>query len=187
MAGHSKWHNIKNRKGAVDAKRGKIFSDLAKLIRIAVKEGKSDDPKFNPGLRVLLDKARAANMPKENIKRAVERGLGKSASGASIQETLYEAFGPSGAAFLITAHTDNPTRTSGEMRFILTRNGGTLASPGSAQFLFTRANGVFTPVMPLEILDEQELQKIQDLFDALLENEDVEDVFCSVPLPEPAE
>lgn len=184
MAGHSKWHNIQNRKGAVDRKRGKLFSDLSKLIRVAVKEGKSDDPKFNPALRLLMDKARAANMPKENIKRATERGMGRSASGAAIQEIMYEAFGPSGAAFLVIAHTDNPTRTSGEMKFILSRNGGSLAGPGSAQFLFTRAEGgEFVPTMPLEINDESEMQKILDLRDALSENEDVEDIFCSVILP----
>lgn len=185
MAGHSKWHNIQNRKGAVDKQRGKIFSDLAKLIRVAVKEGKSDDPKFNPSLRLLMDKARAANMPKENIKRAIERGMGRSASGASIQEIMYEAFGPSGAAFLVLAHTDNPTRTSSEMKFILSRNGGSLGGPGSAQFLFTRnESGEYVPSMPFVVDDPAELQKIRDLYDALSENEDVEEVYCSVDLPE---
>jgi YebC/PmpR family DNA-binding regulatory protein len=183
MAGHSKWNNIKNRKGAVDAQRGKVFGQVAKLIRIAVKEGASADPKFNPGLRVVLDKARAANMPKEKIQKAVERGLGKSNSGASIQEIIYEGFGPAGVPLLIVAHTDNAVRTSAEMKFILSRNLGSLGSPGSAQYMFERKGEEFIPTMLMPAEGEQ-LQQVADLVAALRENEDVEEVFYAVELPD---
>lgn len=185
MAGHSKWNNIKNRKGAVDAKRGKVFSQLSKLIRIAVKEGGSGDPQFNPSLRTVLDKARAANMPKDNIQKAIERGLGKSASGQAIQEVVYEAFGPAGSALLIVAQTDNLNRTSGEIKFALSRNHGSLGSPGSASYLFTRNDqGEFVPNMPYALEDPKDLEKIQNLIEVLRENEDVEDIYASVELPD---
>jgi YebC/PmpR family DNA-binding regulatory protein len=183
MAGHSKWNNIKNRKGAVDEQRAKVFGQVAKLIRIAVKEGKSADPKFNPGLRVVLDKARAANMPKEKIQKAIERGLGKSNSGASIQEIVYEGFGPAGVPLLIIAHTDNAVRTSAEMKFILSRNLGSLGSPGSAQYMFERRGDEFVPTMFMPAAPDQ-LEQVATLVAALRENEDVEEVFCAAELPE---
>ncbi|MCA9372547.1 YebC/PmpR family DNA-binding transcriptional regulator [Candidatus Woesebacteria bacterium] len=179
MSGHSKWNNIKNRKGAVDSQRSKIFGDLAKHIRKAVKEGGSGDPQFNPTLRTLLDKARSANMPKDKIQKAIDKGSGKSANGASIQEVLYEAFGANGEAYLVQAVTDNPNRTSSEMKFIFSRNGGSLAGPGSARYLFERSDsGDFAPTMVLP-LDEGQLSQVGALIETLLEHEDVEDVYCS--------
>lgn len=180
MAGHSKWNNIKNRKGAVDSQRSKIFGELAKHIRKAVKEGGSGDPQFNPTLRTLLDKARAANMPKDKIKKAIDKGLGKSESGASVQEVLYEAFGPAGEAYLLQVITDNPNRTSSEIKFIFSRNGGSVAGPGAARYLFERdEGGGYRPVQSFELTDDQ-LTAAQTLYDALLEHDDIEDVFCSV-------
>jgi YebC/PmpR family DNA-binding regulatory protein len=183
MSGHSKWNNIKNRKGAVDAKRGKVFTQLAKQIKAAVQQGSSDDPKSNPHLRIVLDKAREANMPKENIKRALERGMGKTATGASIQEVVYEGFGPGGVGYMVVAQTDNHTRTSGEIRFIFSRNAGSLTGPGSAGYLFKRATtGEYEPVMPLEIQDPAVMEQVVQLFETLSENDDVEEVYCSVNL-----
>ena len=185
MAGHSKWNNIKNKKGATDSKRATIFAQLSKQIRIAVKEGKSDNPQFNPGLRLALDKARAANMPKEKIQKAIDRGMGKSAEGAVIQEVTYEAFGPGGAALMIMALTDNLNRTSSDIKFILSRNGGSMASPGAAKYMFQRSeDGLsYVPTMTLE-LGESDQKLAQDLIDALQEYDDIEEVFTTIQLPE---
>lgn len=180
MSGHSKWSNIKNRKGALDAKKSKVFGQLSKLIRIAVKEGGSNEPQHNANLRGVLDKAKLANMPKEKIQKAIDRGLGKSKSGVVIQEILYEAFGPFGEAYLVQAITDNPNRTSGEMRFILSRQGASLAGPGSAKFLFERLPGghEYKAKIPFQ-LDETQLTKVAEILEHLLENEEVEEVYCS--------
>ena len=178
MAGHSKWNNIKNRKGAVDAKRAKEFAQVSKLIRIAVKEGKSDNAEFNPRLRLLLDKARAVNMPREKIDRAIERGKGTTKGGAVLHEVLYEGYGPAGVAVLVQAVTDNPTRTSAEVRYVFSRNGGSLAGPNAAQFLFQRAGDgtSFTPLMPQPVAGN-ELAQLHDLLEALDQLDDVEEVF----------
>src|SRR5260221_2417488 len=136
MSGHSKWNNIKNKKGAADIQKGKLFSQLSKQIRVTVREGKSGDPRFNPSLRLVLDKARAANMPKENIERAIDRGLGKG-KGGDIREVVYEGYAPGGAGLLVVAHTDNNQRTAGEIRFLFSKAGGSLAGPGAAMYLFS--------------------------------------------------
>ena len=180
MAGHSKWNNIKNRKGAQDAAKGKVFGEVAKLIRIAVKEGGSDDPKFNAGLRVALDKARAANMPKEKIQKAIERGMGKSASGASIQEIIYEGFGPGGVAMIVVAMTDNVNRTAGDMKFAFSRNNGSMGGPGSAMYMFQRAqDGGYEATMKIDVEDNATKLQLQKLVDAIREIEDVEDVYVA--------
>lgn len=180
VSGHSKWSNIKNRKGALDAKKSKVFGQVSKLIRIAVKEGGSGDPQHNANLRGVLEKARAANMPKEKIQKAIDRGLGKSGSGGALQEIIYEAFGPFGEAYLIQLVTDNPNRSSGEIRFILSRQGGALAGPGAAKFLFDKLpSQEYKVKIPLE-LEENQLAKVTEIIDQLLENEEVEEVYCSV-------
>lgn len=180
MAGHSKWNNIKNRKGAADEKRAKVFAQLSKQIRIAVKEGKSDNPQFNPTLRLALDKARAANMPKDKIQRALDRGMGRGAAGTTIQEVTYEAFGPGGIALLIMAVTDNLNRTSSEIRFALSRNGGSMAGPGSAKYMFQRtADGEgYETTMPMDVSDADG-EALLTLIDALTEHDDVEEVFTN--------
>lgn len=179
MSGHSKWSNIKNRKGALDAKKSKVFGQISKLIRIAVKEGGSGDPQHNPSLRAVLEKARAANMPKEKTQKAIDRGLGKSASGRPWQEVMYEAFGPFGEAYLIMVITDNPNRTSGELRFALSRVGGSLAGPGSARFLFDRnQENEFIPKILLT-LDPSQLDQVAHIIDTLHDDEEIEDIYCS--------
>lgn len=185
MAGHSKWHNIQKRKGAVDTKRAKEFATIAKLIRIAVKEGGSDNPDFNPRLRLMMDKARAANMPNDKIKKAILRGSGKSESGAQVQEVLYEGYGPEGVAILVQAVTDNPTRTSAEMKFIFSRNGGALAGPNAAQFMFTKTeDGMgFEPAMPMQVSADAQAQ-LEAMVEAFETHDDVESVFHTAQLPE---
>jgi len=183
MSGHSKWNNIKNKKEATDAKRGKIFSNISKLIRIAVKEGNSGDPKFNPSLRVALDKARAANMPKSNIQKAIERGLGKTSSGAVIQEIVYEGFGAGGVAVIVVAMTDNPNRTSAEVKFAFSRNGGSLGSPGSAMYMFKRNNdGGYECTMPMSVNESQVINNLNNLVEKLRESEDVEDIYMAAEM-----
>lgn len=180
MSGHSKWNNIKGKKGAADSKRGKVFSELSKQIRSAVKEGNSGDPSSNPNLRTILDKARAANMPKENIQRAIDRGMGKNAAGVQIQEILYEGFGQYGEAYLVQAATDNPNRTASEIRYLFTRHQASLAGPNAAQYLFERLpDKTFVPKMPMPLTEDQQA-KVQELVDLLIEHDDVEDVFVSI-------
>ncbi len=185
MSGHSKWNNIKNKKGAADAKRGKVFSSISKLIRIAVREGKSGDPKFNPSLRVALEKARSANMPKTNIQKAIERGLGKTAQGVSIQEIAYEGFGAGGVAVIVVAMTDNPNRTAAEIKFAFSRNEGSLGSPGSAMYMFKRSNdGGYECTMPMELDDKQAINSLQNMVEKLRESEDVEDIYMAAEIEE---
>jgi len=136
MAGHSKWAKVKHFKGAIDAKRGKIFAKLGKEISIAAKIG-GGDPNMNPRLRMALLKSRAANMPNDNIERAIKRGTGGDETG-SFEDLTYEVFGPHGVALLVELSTDNRNRTAAEIRSLLTKNGGTIATAGSVSRLFQR-------------------------------------------------
>src|SRR5262245_4208561 len=136
MAGHSKWAKVKHFKGALDAKRGKIFSKLSKEITIAAKLGGAD-PGMNPRLRMVLLKCRAANMPNENIERAIKKGTG-GGEGVDFEELTYEVYGPHGVAMLVELSTDNRNRTAAEIRSLLTKNGGSIATSGSVSRLFHR-------------------------------------------------
>lgn len=137
MSGHSKWSTIKHQKAANDAKRGKLFSKLAKDITVAAREGGSDDPASNAKLRLAVDKAREANMPKENIKRAIERGVGK--GGLNQLETIvYEGFGPHQVAIIVESLTDNRNRSNQEVKGFFDKQGGQLASSGAVGYLFDR-------------------------------------------------
>jgi YebC/PmpR family DNA-binding regulatory protein len=136
MAGHSKWAKVKHFKGAVDAKRGRIFSKLAKEISIATKIG-GGDPDMNPRLRMVLFKCRSANMPSDNIERAIKKGLGGE-EGGSFEDLTYEVYGPHGVAMLVELSTDNRNRTASEIRSLLTKNGGTIATAGAVTRLFHR-------------------------------------------------
>lgn len=135
MAGHSKWANIKRKKGIIDQKRGVVFAKLSRLITIAVLEGGGvGDPDANIRLRLMIEKARYENMPKENIQRAIDKGMGPNKE--QLISVMYEGFGPGGSAILIKATTDNTNRTIAELRNILERNGGKLGSSGTVQYLF---------------------------------------------------
>lgn len=159
MSGHSKWSTIKRQKGLNDAKRGQTFTKIANAITMAAKSGGSGDPQFNPRLRVILDHARAMNMPKDNIERAIDRGLGR-LPGQVLEEVFYEGFGPGKIAFFIEAVTDNKTRTTQEIRNFLERGGGALGAPGSTAYLFERVGEMKVESKPGVSLDDQTLELI---------------------------
>lgn len=140
MSGHSKWATTKRQKAVVDAKRGAVFTKIGNQIAIAARAG--TDPAMNPSLAMVLEKARAANMPKANIERAIARVSDKNA--AALSEETYEAYGPGGVAIIIEAATDNKNRTMPEVRHTLDKNGGRMAEPGSVMFQFTRKGVIFT-------------------------------------------
>lgn len=135
MSGHSKWHSIKHKKGAADAKRGKLFTIHSKLITIAAKDG-GGDPDMNPSLRTAIDNAKGANVPNANIEKAVKRGTGELKDGAEISECTYEGYGPAGIAVLIHSVTDNKNRTVANIKSIFTKQGGNMGTSGSVAYLF---------------------------------------------------
>jgi YebC/PmpR family DNA-binding regulatory protein len=141
MSGHSKWHTIKHKKGAADAKRGKIFTRLIKELSVAARHG-GGDPGMNPRLRTIIADAKAANMPRENIERAIRRGTGEE-PGVSYEEITYEGYGPGGVALMIESVTDNKNRTVGEIRHMLGKYNGNLAAENSVAWMFTRKGQVF--------------------------------------------
>lgn len=147
MSGHSHWAGIKHRKGINDAKRGQIFTKHGKLISIAAKNGGGGDPDSNFQLRLAIERARAENMPKENIEKAIKRGTGEIKGQAEIQEIMYEGYGPGQVAMLIKTATDNKNRTLGEVRTILMKSGGKLVPEGSVSFLFRQVGNINIAVL----------------------------------------
>jgi YebC/PmpR family DNA-binding regulatory protein len=146
MSGHSHWSTIRRKKEAEDAKRGALFTKLAREIVIAVREGGGDgDPDTNFRLRMALDKAKSMSMPKDNIERAIKRGTGEDKSGAEIIEAMYEGYGPNGVALMIDCVTDNRNRTVAALRHALTRLGGNLGDPGSVAWQFDRRGVIHVP------------------------------------------
>jgi YebC/PmpR family DNA-binding regulatory protein len=138
MSGHSKWSTIKRKKAANDAKRGAIFTRLAREISIAAREG-GGDPETNFGLRLAIDRAKANNVPKDNIDRAIKRGTGEDKAGVAFEQIMYEGYAPHGIALLIEVVTDNRNRTVADLRHTLTKSGGNMADAGSVSWQFTRA------------------------------------------------
>jgi len=136
MSGHSKWANIKHRKGRQDAKRGKLFGKLGKAIEVAARNG-GGNIEFNPTLATAVDKAKAASMPNDNIERAIKRGSGE-VEGAIYEETFYEGYGPGGVALYVQVLTDNRNRAASDVRSAFTRHGGNLGEPGSVGYLFSQ-------------------------------------------------
>src|SRR6188472_1076794 len=136
MSGHSKWHTIKHKKGALDAKRGKMFTRIIKELTVAARNG-GGDPDSNPRLRTVIADAKAVNMPADNIKKAIQRGTGE-LPGVSYEEVTYEGYGPGGAALIIETLTDNKNRTVGEMRHLLGKYGGNLAAENSVAWMFDK-------------------------------------------------
>jgi len=155
MSGHSKWSTIKRKKGALDAKRGKIFTKLIKEITVAAKMG-GGDPTGNPRLRTAIDAAKAANMPADNIKRAIAKGTGDM-EGVTYEEITYEGYGPGGVALLIRVLTDNRNRTGSEIRHIFSRNGGNLAEPNAVAWMFEMKGQFLIPGRPS---DEEKLMGV---------------------------
>ena len=155
MSGHSKWSKVKHFKGAVDAKRGRIFSKLSKELTIVTRQGGAD-PDMNPRLRMVLLKCRSANMPSDNIDRAIKRGAG-GADGVTLEELTYEVFGPNGVALLVELNTDNRNRTAAEIRSILTKNGGSMASAGAVTRLFQKKGQI---IVSREAAGEDQLMEL---------------------------
>jgi YebC/PmpR family DNA-binding regulatory protein len=137
MAGHSKWAGIKHKKAIVDARRGKLFTKLARAITVAAKDG-GGDPEGNPALALAIQRARDASMPKDNIERAVAKGTGEGADAEALEAVMYEGYGPGGVALLVDALTDNRNRTGSEVRHTFTKHGGNLGEPGSVAYLFDK-------------------------------------------------
>ena len=160
MSGHSKWHNIQGRKNAQDAKRGKVFQKLSREIYMAAKSG-GPDPSGNPTLRMVMDKARAANMPKTNIERAIKKAEGN--SDEHYDEITYEGYAPGGVAVLVEALTDNKNRTASDVRVAFTRNGGSLGATGSVAYMFDRKGYI---VIDRSTTDADEDQVLLDVMDA---------------------
>lgn len=155
MSGHSHWHSIKYQKGIADAKKGKIFSKMARLITIAARE-KGGDPETNSALRLAIQKAKELNMPKENIERAIKRGTGELA-GEKLEEIILEAYGPRNVAIIVEGITDNKNRTLGEIKQILNQNGGKLVGEGSVRWMFER-KGVIIVSNEQQAMDNEELE-----------------------------
>lgn len=174
MSGHNKWSKIKHKKAASDAKKSKIYSKFVKLIQVESKLAGGDVN--SPGLRAAIDKAKAENMPKENIERAVKKGTASDT--AAMQAVMYEAYGPGGCAIVITGLTDNNNRTASEVKHILTRNGLQLAAQGSATWAFEKTTSGWESkqTTPISDIDGEKLSKI---IDELEENDDVQDVFTN--------
>lgn len=180
MAGHSHWKQIQHKKSVVDQKRSKNFSKLLNAITIAAK--KESNPQFNPVLRTAIEKAKQFNIPQKNIERAIQRAGG--ADRDQIEELLIEAFGPGGSALIITAITDNKNRTINEIKAILRENNGKIAVPGSARWNFHQdeKSGDWIPNFPQPITEPAVLQKIQSLIQALLNQDDVQNIYVNVKL-----
>lgn len=183
MSGHSKWNNIKNRKGVQDQRKSRDFFLVAKMIRIAVKEHNDGNPDSNPALRLALEKARQVNMPKDNVQRAIDRALGKGDSGQQVQEIVYEGYGPGGAGVIVIAVTDNVQRTAGNIKSLFHRHGGALGGPGSAMFMFQRSGGSFAPTLTIPVGGD-DMAALRELVGALENDDDVEEVVTNVNVPE---
>ncbi len=176
MAGHSKWANIQHRKGRQDAKRGKLWTKIIREITVAARAG-GPDPDANPRLRMAWDKATAANMPKDNIQRAIQRGTG-GADGANYEELRYEGYGPGGAAVLVDCMTDNRMRTAPEVRHAFAKNGGNLGQDGSVAFLFKHCGQfLFAPGTSEEAVMEAALEAGAE--DIVTDEEGMIEVTCA--------
>ncbi|MEA1929534.1 MAG: YebC/PmpR family DNA-binding transcriptional regulator [Patescibacteria group bacterium] len=176
MSGHNKWSKIKHKKGAADAKRSKLFSILSRQITIEARGCGGD--KSHPALRKAIERAKAANIPNDNIERAVARATSTEAS--SLEEVRYEAYGPGGVAMLIEGITDNTNRTSQEIKHLLSEHGGSLATPGAAIWAFTKVDAEtgssWQANAPIP-LSESEKEKVLNLITTLEEHDDVKNVY----------
>jgi YebC/PmpR family DNA-binding regulatory protein len=181
MSGHSKWATTKHKKAVIDAKRGKMFAKLIKNIEVAARTG-GGDPAGNPTLYDAIQKAKKSSVPNDNIDRAVKRGAGAEAGAAEYQTIMYEGYGPNGVAVLIECLTDNRNRAAAEVRTALTRNGGTLADPGSVAYLFSRKGVILVTKGPLTeddivtaVLDAgaEEVNDLGEAFEVISEASDL--------------
>jgi YebC/PmpR family DNA-binding regulatory protein len=158
MSGHSKWANIKHKKSRMDAQRGKIFTKVAREITVAVRQGGSGDPTGNMRLKLALQKAKDANLPNDNVQRAIQKGLG-AGEGATYEELTYEGYGPGGVAVMVEAMTDNRNRTAGEVRHIFSKHGGNMGESGCVGWMFDK-KGLFVIDKAETMLNEEDLMMI---------------------------
>ena len=183
MSGHSRWAQIKHKKAETDAKKGKLFSRLSRIITLAAKSppaGGDPDPKTNPKLAAAVEEARKANMPSDNIERAIGRAKDKEAS--ELKEVSYEAYGPGGTALIVNAVTDNPNRTTNEIKRLLAEHGAKLGEMGSAMWAFEKRDGDFIAKFPMTLAPADE-KNFEALLEALSEQDDVENVWANADLP----
>jgi len=178
MSGHSRWAQIKHKKAASDSKKGRLFSKLSRVITLIAGEGGSD-PKANQKLARVIEEAREANMPSENIERAIKRALAKESSG--LKEVLYEAYGPGGSALIITAVSDNTNRTTNEIRHILSQHDSKLGEEGSALWAFERKGRDFLSKFPA-VLSENDVKKFEELLEELSDQDDVQEVYSNAQI-----
>lgn len=176
MSGHSKWAQIKRKKGVADVKKGAMFTRLGREIAIAAREG-GGDPNANFMLRLAVDKARAQNMPKENIERAIKRGTGELAEGGQLEDVMYEGYGPGGSAILVQVLTDNRNRAASEVRHMFTRGGGNLAASNAVAWMFEK-KGVIT-IENVKNPDEVELELIDAGADDFKRDGNVIEAYCA--------
>lgn len=179
MSGHNKWSKIKHKKGATDAQRSKIFSKHSSLITMEVKKAGGDTN--SASVIAAVDRAKKDSMPKDVIERALVKGSGS--DGSSLEEVLYEGYGPGGVALLIEAVTDNNNRTAPEIRHIFSKAGLELGSPGSAAWAFTKNSEGYIPNMPME-LDDETGEKLADFIEKLEDQDDVVNVYSTADSPE---
>ena len=189
MSGHSKWATTKHKKAVIDARRGKLFARLIKNIEVAARQG-GGDPAGNPTLYDAIQKARKSSVPLDNIERAVKRGSGAEAGGADWQTIMYEGYGPNGVALLVECLTDNRNRAASEVRVAMTRNGGSMADPGSVAYLFTRkgvvivpkAGGVTEDDLLMVVLDQgaEEVNDLGESFEVVSEASDLVSVRSAI-------
>ena len=176
MAGHSKWAQIKRGKAVTDAARSRVFSRFARLITLEAK--KAQGSLSSPSLAKVIERAKAANMPKDNIDRAIKKGTSKDAD--ELEQVTYEFYGPGGAAFVVDALTDNRNRTTQEIKHLLTKNGYELAAPGSALWAFQKSgDGAYVPNEPLTDIQGDDETKLNELMTLLDDHEDVQTVYSN--------
>lgn len=176
MAGHSKWAQIKRQKATTDAAKSRIFSRYARLISLESK--KANGSLSDPSLAATIERAKAVNMPRENIERAVAKGISKDSS--AMEQVLYEAYGPGGTAILISALTDNKNRTTQEIKHLLSQHAVELSTPGAASWAFTKKpDGSYTPNEPCMVVSGTEAEKLETLLTAIDEHDDVQEAFTN--------
>ncbi|MDU6791636.1 MAG: YebC/PmpR family DNA-binding transcriptional regulator [Anaerococcus sp.] len=187
MSGHNKWSKIKNKKGSEDARRGKIFTKLGRNISVAVREG-GDNPEYNPALKVAIDKAKAENMPNDNIERAIKKASGDT-NGANFERIIYEGYAKDGVAIIVDCLTDNKNRTAPDIRHIFDKNGGNLGTDGSVMFMFNRKglieiekDGIDFDELMLNVIDlgAEDVSDEDDVYQIITSVEDFQTVLDGV-------
>ncbi|MFZ5391614.1 MAG: YebC/PmpR family DNA-binding transcriptional regulator [Patescibacteria group bacterium] len=179
MSGHSKWANIKQRKGVQDAKKAVVFTKYAKMITVAAKDG-GGDPDTNFRLKLAIDKAKQVNMPSDNIKRAVERGAGGGKDDLQIEEVVYEAYGPEGSAALITVFTDNKNRSLGELKGVFSKLGGSLGGMGTVNWMFEKKGVIEVKSESVKDIDEITLEAIDAGAEDVEPDEKIVYFYCQI-------